>query len=82
MPSGGHNKTHGQQSPDAPMHREWKAWVTMRYKHGDMVCKRWERSATAFLSDMGKRQQGKILCRKRSDHKFSPKNCYWGWRSS
>lgn len=44
---------------------------------GVTMCRRWESSFEAFLSDMGTRPKGKTLDRKDGRKGYSPSNCRW-----
>ncbi len=79
------NRTHGKTET-----REYRIWTNIKtrclnvgtpaYKHyggrGIRICKRWELSFEAFLTDMGL-SNGLSIERRDNEKGYSPGNCYW-----
>lgn len=77
--------THGMSG--TPTYRSWSNMLTRcrnkrhakYHRYGDRgisVCKRWFKFEN-FLSDMGKRPEGKTLDRTNNDGNYTPQNCRW-----
>ncbi len=91
----GKNLIHGHTA-NGKKSKAYAAWITMKancydefssnyHLHGAKgirVCIIWRADFPRFLADMGEpTDKCQQLCRKDVNADYSPKNCYWGYRS-
>lgn len=85
------NTKHGHNSRKLGISPTYRSWLGMKDRctnkthvgwkyyggRGIRVCKRWKKSFTAFLCDMGERPEGTSLDRINVNGHYTPKNCRW-----
>lgn len=92
----GHNFVkHSSSQKKDPLFKYYKSWSSMKeacynpnnksYKNigakGIKVADSWVNDFRQFMSDMGEKPKGTILCRRDVTKDYSPSNCFWGSRS-
>lgn len=85
------NTKHGASRGKGPNAGTYKSWCEMKFRcynstaasyaryggRGIRVSRRWLRSFSNFLSDMGTRPNGMTLERKNTNGHYTPGNCVW-----